>query len=417
MKIAILTVLTLSMSLGLFAQQTINQTVHFDYDKFNLTVETKTMLESCYEKIEDNNLRQITIIGHTDTDGNDSYNMTLSENRTKAVLNYFLSKGISKEKIKIQFYGESKPIAKNDKEQDKQQNRRVEIIIEKSSAESYERFKKQAQIFIIVANKDTTIVCSEGTIIKIKANSFISESTGKEIDGNIKFSVKEFYKISDMLLSNLSTTSNGQLLETAGMVYITATANDENCKLKKGQGIELNFPTKEKENDMQLFSGSLDDENHINWTEIQMQNTQEIFTVVEEMPKFPGGEKDLSQYLANTVKYPQQARELGVQGTVYITFVISETGEVNEPRVIRGVSSELNLAALDAIKKMPKWIPGKQRGQNVRVQYSIPIKFDLGDTSMVGEGDFKDRFEKSFTDTTIQQASSSNIMYYIFRVC
>jgi len=418
MKTIITTLLTVILTINLFAQQTINETVFFDYNKYDLTANAKNILDKCYDKIKDSDFRQITIIGHTDADGSDSYNMTLSENRTKTVLNYFLSKSISKDKIKIQFYGENKPIAKNDNDQDKQQNRRVEIIIEQINSDSKLQFDKQAQIFLISTDKDTVLTCYEGTIIKIKANSFVSEKTGKAINDTVKFSVKEFYKISDILLSNLSTTSNGQLLETAGMVNITATANDEELKLKKEQSIEINFPTKQKENDMQLFSGAWENENHINWIP-QSTAQQSVFTIVEEMPKFSGDDNDIRRFLSSTIEYPQQAKELGVQGIVYVSFVINEKGEVTEPRIVRSVTPELDEAALNAINKMPNWTPGKQRGQNVSVQMTLPIRFvlgykSIGDTSIIGEGSFKERFEKSFSDTTFEKASSGNIMYYVF---
>jgi TonB family protein len=418
MKTIITTILTVILTINLFAQQTINETVFFDYNKYDLTANAMNILDKCYDKIKDSDFRQITIIGHTDADGSDSYNMTLSENRTKTVLNYFLSKGISMDKIKIQFFGEKKPISKNDNDLDKQQNRRVEIVIEQGNSDSELQFNKHSQFFLISTDKDTILNCAEGTIIKIKANSFVSEKTGKPIAGIVKFSVTEFYKISDILLSNLSTTSNGQLLETGGMVNITATSNNENLKLKKGQSIEIQFPTKQKENDMQLFSGEWENENHINWIP-QTSAQQQVFVVVEEMPKFSGDENDISRFLSSTIKYPPQARELGLQGIVYVSFVINEIGEVTEPRIARGVAPDLDEAALNAIRKMPNWTPGKQRGQNVSVQMTLPVKFDLGDnsygdTSLVWEGSFKERFEKSFADTTIEKASSGNIMYYVF---
>lgn len=417
MKIAFLILLTVLLTFNLFAQ-TIKETVHFDYDQYILTTEAKTVLDKCYEKIKDTDFRQITIIGHTDADGSDGYNLALSENRTTTVLSYFLLQGISMDRIKIQFYGEKKPIAKNDNDQDKQQNRRVEIIIEQGITYNKLQFDKQAQVFFILTDKDTVLTCAEGTIIKIKANSFVSEKSNKVITGTVKFSVTEFYKISDILLSNLSTTSNGQLLETAGMVNISATVNNEVLNLKKGQSIDINFPTKQKENDMQLFSGSWENENHINWIP-QITTQQEAFILVEEMPNFSGGDNDIRKFLSSNIKYPQQARELGIQGIVYVSFVINEKGEVTDPRVVSGVAPDLDEAALNAIRKMPNWTPGKQRGQNVSVQINLPVIFNLvdnsyGDTSLVWEGSFKERFEKSFSDTTFEKASSGNIIYYLF---
>ncbi|MBK8644449.1 MAG: TonB family protein [Saprospiraceae bacterium] len=342
--------------------------------------------------------------------------MTLSKNRTKSVSVYLQSKGISKQNIQIQFYGEKKPIAKNNNEKDKQQNRRVELILEKGKSRDKDNFEKQVQLFCIPSNKDTTLICKEGTMIKIKANSFISEKNEKAKNKRINFLVTEYYKTSDIILTNLSTTSNGQLLETEGMVHIKANINNQPLKLLKGKTIEINLPTKKKEKDTQLFSGSWEDNKHIDWTaqSAEINVSPEFFTFIEEMPAFIGGEKKLNEYLSQTVKYPEQAKKLGIQGTVYIGVVINENGEVKEPLVLKGVTSELDLAALDAIKKMPNWTPGRHNGQYVPVNYTIPVKFNLSDTSIAGNGIFRERFEKSYKDTTLQKASSEKIMYYVF---
>lgn len=412
----LLPLLAIFLTFEIYAQQTNTETIYFDQNEYYLRPASTKSLDSICSILNDNTYL-ISIIGHSDSDGNDNYNLMLSEKRTKTVMAYLLSKSIRKDRLKTEFYGEKKPIAGNYSDKDKQQNRRVEIVIEHGNSDSELPFVKQTQIFLISADKDTTLTCAEGTIIKIKANSFVSEKTGKAISGIVKISVKEFYKISDILLSNLSTTSNGQLLETGGMVNINATANEDELKLSKGQSLEINFPTKQMQKDMQLFSGEWDSEGHINW--IQPYKSQElIFIVVEEMPKFSRGENDITRYLASSLRYPQRAKESGIQGIVYVTFVIDEIGAVKNPRVIRGVTPELDEAALNAIKSMPNWTPGRQKGKNVSVQMNLPVRFDLGDkslgdTTLIWGENSKERFEKSFSDTTFENASSGNITYYV----
>ena len=415
MKTVFFTLLTIFLSFEVFAQQFKTETVYFDYDKYHLTTEAKTILDSFYRKLKTDTFDIIKIIGHTDADGKDHYNLTLSKNRTKSVSVYLQSKGISKDKIQIQFYGEKKPIAKNDNEQDKQQNRRVELILKKGKSSDKDNFEKQAQLFCIASNKDTTIICKEGTMIKIKANSFISEKNEKSKNKRINFLVTEYYKTSDILLSNLSTTSNGQLIETEGMVHIKANINNQPLKLLKGKTIEINFPTKKKENDMQLFSGSWEDNKHIDWTaqSAEINFSPEYFSFVEEMPTFIGGEKKLNDYLSQTVKYPEQAKKSGVQGTVYIGVVINENGAVTKSQVVKGVTSELDLAALDAINKMPNWIPGLHKGKNVSVIQTISVKFNLSDTSIAGNAIYNESIQKSYK-AALKKASSENIVYYVF---
>lgn len=103
----------------------------------------------------------------------------------------------------------------------------------------------------------------------------------------------------------------------------------------------------------------------------------EIFTVVEDQPTFPGGDEARIRFLTNNIKYPQMARESSIQGTVYVTFVVERDGSVTDVRVLRGIGGGCDEEAIRVIKAMPKWVPGKQRGKPVRVQFNMPIKFTL----------------------------------------
>jgi len=104
---------------------------------------------------------------------------------------------------------------------------------------------------------------------------------------------------------------------------------------------------------------------------------EQIFFVVEDMPEFPGGEPALRQYIANAVKYPEDAIKKGTQGKVYITFVVTKDGSVAKPSIARGVDPSLDVEALRVVNSLPKWKPGKQRGQAVNVSYTVPINFVL----------------------------------------
>jgi protein TonB len=103
----------------------------------------------------------------------------------------------------------------------------------------------------------------------------------------------------------------------------------------------------------------------------------EIFTVVEAMPSFPGGDAARMKFLQDNIKYPQMARESGIQGTVYVTFVVEPNGSVSDVRVLRGIGGGCDEEAVRVIQSMPRWEPGKQRGKPVRVQFNMPIKFTL----------------------------------------
>jgi len=104
---------------------------------------------------------------------------------------------------------------------------------------------------------------------------------------------------------------------------------------------------------------------------------QQIFMVVENAPAFPGGDAGRMKFLQDNIKYPQMARESGIQGTVYVTFVVERNGNVSDVKILRGIGGGCDEEAVRVVQNMPKWEPGKQRGKPVRVQFNMPIKFTL----------------------------------------
>ena len=102
-----------------------------------------------------------------------------------------------------------------------------------------------------------------------------------------------------------------------------------------------------------------------------------VFFIVEEMPEFPGGDVELRKYIAQSVKYPVIAQENGIQGRVYVQFVVGTDGKVTQVKVARGVDPNLDKEAIRVVQSMPKWKPGKQRGKAVKVSYTVPINFVL----------------------------------------
>jgi protein TonB len=111
--------------------------------------------------------------------------------------------------------------------------------------------------------------------------------------------------------------------------------------------------------------------------EEEEREDSQVFMVVEEMPVFPGGDAALQKYLSTSVKYPTIAQENGIQGKVYIQFVINQKGEVTNATLLRGVDPSLDREALRVVQAMPKWKPGQQRGRPVKVSYTVPINFVL----------------------------------------
>jgi protein TonB len=102
-----------------------------------------------------------------------------------------------------------------------------------------------------------------------------------------------------------------------------------------------------------------------------------IFTIVEEMPSFPGGEEKMMEYIAKNIKYPPVARENGITGRVYVNFYIDKDGKVQNVKIVRPIGGGCDEEALRVVKSMPTWKPGKQNGRAVNVNYNLPINFTL----------------------------------------
>ena len=107
------------------------------------------------------------------------------------------------------------------------------------------------------------------------------------------------------------------------------------------------------------------------------EEEDEIFLVVEEDPSFPGGIEAMYKWLGENIKYPQLAKENNITGKVYVSFVVEKNGSVSQVKVMRDIGGGCGAEAVRVVKLMPKWSPGKQRGQAVRTQFNLPVGFYL----------------------------------------
>lgn len=105
------------------------------------------------------------------------------------------------------------------------------------------------------------------------------------------------------------------------------------------------------------------------------KTSEEEFKMVETPPQFPEGPAALAKFIAKNVRYSKEAKEKGLQGKVYVQFIINEEGKVVEPKVVRQVHPLLDQAALDLVKKIPDWTPAEQNGKKVKVYYTVPVSF------------------------------------------
>lgn len=134
--------------------------------------------------------------------------------------------------------------------------------------------------------------------------------------------------------------------------------------------------------ELELLDTEADENTEIVYQEIEVEEeveeeSNEVFLIVEQMPVFPGGDEALRKYLAQSVKYPVIAQENGIQGRVFVSFVVNQKGEVTNVKVARPFDPNLDKEAVRVVQSMPKWTPGMQRGKAVKVSYTVPINFVL----------------------------------------
>lgn len=107
----------------------------------------------------------------------------------------------------------------------------------------------------------------------------------------------------------------------------------------------------------------------------QAQKDTTVYTIVETMPQYPGGDDAMMKYLAINISYPQTAKDKGVQGTVFVAFVVEKDGKISNVKILRGIGNGCDEEVVRVVKTMPDWKPGTQAGKPVRVQFNLPVKF------------------------------------------
>jgi periplasmic protein TonB len=142
-------------------------------------------------------------------------------------------------------------------------------------------------------------------------------------------------------------------------------------EVKIEEKIEVNFDLDVKE-DMVVKEVVIKD------VPVVVEKADEIFDVVENNPNPPGGMSGWNKYLSDNLKYPTQARRMGIEGTVYVAFVVNTDGSIQDVQVIRGIGGGCDEEAIRVVSAAPRWEPGKQRGKPVRVRMRLPIRFKLG---------------------------------------
>lgn len=225
-------------------------TVLFEKDKSTLTEASKEQLNHVLPA------QMFYLMGHTDNDGDDTYNQSLSKRRVDAVATYLRSKKrIDRTKLVTNYFGERQPVNPNLTEEQKSQNRRVEVSC---IADPLLVYDVPVQLFTINNHRDTTIVGENGTKLFFPAHCFKEQ--------NVSIQLREYTDTKSILSANLSTLSDGRMLETSGMVYVEAYDNDYN-RLELQQPMDITFKNKgTTHNDFKYFKGEYNQDLSMNWT-------------------------------------------------------------------------------------------------------------------------------------------------------
>ena len=179
------------------------------------------------------------------------------------------------------------------------------------------------------------------------------EKVVQKVRESIKFIAPVIKKDNEVNPEEEMRTQDEIMSSKAAVGFANVIGNDENGEVLKAKDAIITEPVKPREEE------------------------NKVFEVVEQMPSFPGGSGALMQYLSKNIKYPPVAEENGIQGRVVCSFVVERDGSVSDVRILKGVDPSLDKEAIRVVSAMPKWIPGRQNGQMVRVKYNLPVTFRL----------------------------------------
>lgn len=245
-------------------------TVFFNVDESNLDKEDFFKLDKIKAELKKYNYYEINITAHTDIHASDLYNELLSKKRAVSVKDYFLESNIPSNCMQLNWHGEYKPIASNSSEEGRAKNRRVDITITTFNLKNSNDLVKQIcpeykQVYTVNPLQKTVVTSKNGMRIEIPENAF-QTLDGKDILTNeVEIELEEYHRPMDFVLNNLSTVSNGKILESGGMFKINAKSKNQELTLKKGKTIEVEMPSKNIQNNMSVFTGTRTTQGVVEW--------------------------------------------------------------------------------------------------------------------------------------------------------
>lgn len=267
---------------------------------------------------------------------------------------------------------------------------------------------KPVQVFRVQTGQDTLLRGLEGTTVWIPANALVQDK--KVLNSRVvEVRLREFYTLADILLQQLSTTSGSALLETGGMVQLTATANGRPCVLKRGAGVEVGFPTNQPKEGMELFNGVSVPGRGLDWKPAVARRSWQLRPRAFRAPAYPRGNGGMRRWLRNKVVYTaamaqhlnemrrtrrlrRLLRHIGrneratIVAIVEADFELDAQGQLAKVRITNAEQNDslLSKTVVQALQKMPRWRPATNgRNQTIRSQMHVQVLFTANRRVMV----------------------------------
>lgn len=257
----------------LSAQSPVTTSVFFESDQYELTSEARQSLDALALQLLAAPDYAVAIEAWTDDQGTQEYNLRLANHRADAVQQYLAQKGLLLTKTTVRSWGEQNLAYDNATEDNRRKNRRVDVAVTPFFFSDYAALQNRLtapfeQTIRIQADEEQTVTAANGTIIVVPANSFVFED-GTSPAGPVELVVREAFSPSDFVSHNLTTTSDGRVLQTGGMVCLGAQADGKPLALAAGASLTVALPTGKMDPDMELFYGQMNADNSINWQPAQ----------------------------------------------------------------------------------------------------------------------------------------------------
>lgn len=251
------------------AQTPTTASVFFEPDQYELSSEAQQTLDALALQLLTAPDYAVNIEAWTDDRGTQEYNLRLANNRANAVQQYLADKGLLLAKTSLRSWGEQNLDYDNSTEENRQMNRRVDVAITSIFFSDYSALQNRlvsntGQVLTIQPDKPQTVTAANGTIVVVPSQAFVFED-GTSPEGPVELIVREAFSPSDFILHNLTTMSDGKILQTGGMVYIGAQADGRPLTLANGAAITVALPTGQVDPGMELFYAQQTADGNINW--------------------------------------------------------------------------------------------------------------------------------------------------------